>query len=308
MSGGGASGMSTGRSTWTALATVADEASGYALAADVEDQGATGVGVFEIEDGSGRWEVGGYFLDRPDEVALALLAAAHGARPFAVSEIADRDWVAQVRRELTPVRAGRVVVYGRHDRAGVPVNAIGLEIEAAMAFGTGHHGTTEGCLLAMDGLKRKGWRAARVADLGSGTGVLAMAAVRLWPARAIAGDIDPVAVATTRANARANGCAARIRTVRAAGTRHPAFAAFGRADLILANILARPLKRLAPEIRRRAAPGGFVILSGLLRRQIRDVESVFSGHGLRPVRRIDRRGWATLVLRAPGDAKQKARP
>ena len=162
------------------------------------------------DDGSGRWDAGGLFDGRPDAAGLALLAEVHGAAGFTVERVDDRDWVAQVRAELTPVEAGRFVVYGSHDRGRVPPSRIGLEIEAAQAFGTGHHATTQGCLLALDRLAKAGFRPRRVADVGAGTGVLAMAAARLWPLRAVAGDIDPVATATARANAAANGVGTRV--------------------------------------------------------------------------------------------------
>ena len=171
--------------TWTALTTIADEAAAQALGLAMEamDPAPTAVGVFEIEDGSGLWEVGGYFTDRPDPAELALLSAAHGAKDFAVSRLDDRDWVAQVQRELSPVRAGRFFVHGAHDAGKIPLNAIPLRIEAAMAFGTGHHGTTKGCLLAMEQLAKAGLTAERAADIGCGTGVLAMAAARTWRLR-----------------------------------------------------------------------------------------------------------------------------
>jgi hypothetical protein len=180
-----------------------------ALAEAVEefDSPPFAVGHFEIEDGSGRFEVGAHFEERPDEIALALLAAVHGAKPWAVSEVPDVDWVAKVRRDLPPVEAGRFFLYGAHDSDKVPPGRVALLIEAAMAFGTGHHGTTVGCLLAIDALESEGFRPGRIADVGAGTAVLAMGAARAWPgAEAIvAGDIDPVAVETARANLAANG-------------------------------------------------------------------------------------------------------
>ena len=145
-------------STFTALTTLRDKPKAEALAEALErlTPEPTGVGVFEVEDGSQTWEIGGYFIEQPDEVGLDLLAAMYDARPFAVSELEDRDWVAQVKRELTPVYAGRFVVFGGHDRDIIPSNLIKMEIEAAMAFGTGHHGTTKGCLLALDKLVTQG--------------------------------------------------------------------------------------------------------------------------------------------------------
>ena len=193
--------------TWSAITTLPGEAAAEALGEAMERLGPapTGVGVFEVEDGSGLWEVGGYFDLPPDEAGLALLAGMHGAAPFAVSRIDDRDWVAQVRRELSPVEAGRFTVHGGHDAHRVGPHRLALRIEAAMAFGTGHHGTTLGCLTLLDRWLRRGARPARVADIGCGTGVLAMAAARALRTRCIATDVDPVAVATARANVAANG-------------------------------------------------------------------------------------------------------
>jgi ribosomal protein L11 methyltransferase len=285
--------------TWTALTTVPGLDPAEAIGAAIErfDPAPVGVAVVEIEDGSGLWEVGGYFEAPPDGVALALLAAAHGAAPFAVSRVDDRDWVAQVRRELSPVRAGRFVVHGGHDLRRVPRNAVGLLVEAAMAFGTGHHATTRTCLLALDRLARRGARPARVADVGCGTAVLAMGAAKLWRRPVVASDIDPVATATARANARANAVGPLLRVATAPGFLHPALGRGPRFDLVFANILARPLKRLAPAMAARTAPGGRVVLSGMLDRQARGVETVYRGWGFRRETRIREAGWTTLTLR-----------
>lgn len=287
--------------TYTAFATLSDEPSAYALSDALEELGPTGVGTFEIEDGSGRWEVGGYFTERPDEVALALLAAVHGASPFVISVVEDTDWVAQVRRELSPVRAGRrYVVHGGHDRERIPLNAIGLEIEAAMAFGTGHHGTTEGCLDAIDALRlTPGFHPRRIADIGCGTGVLAMAAAKTWPAVVVATDIDPVAAATARANMRANRIGTRVQVGVATGFRSALIRARAPYDLILANILARPLRGLAGDFATHCAPGGRIVLSGVLERQIRFVSRPFEGRGFHLERLRRLRGWATLTFRKP---------
>ncbi|MEM9779068.1 MAG: 50S ribosomal protein L11 methyltransferase [Pseudomonadota bacterium] len=285
--------------TWTALTTLEGPTPANRLGEALEDldPAPSGIGVFEVEDGKGLWEVGGFFTDKPDIAALELLAAVHGARPFAVSKLEDRDWVAQVRRELTPVPAGRFVVYGSHDRGRIPLNKIGLEIEAAMAFGTGHHATTRGCLLALDWLVRRDLVSGRTADIGCGTGVLAMAARRVWHRAVIASDIDPVAVATGRANMRANRVGAGVPVVPAAGFRNPALRTAAPFDLVFANILARPLTRLAPDMARHTRPGSVVILSGILARQANRVEAIYRGHGFRRLKRFPLEEWVTLMLR-----------
>lgn len=285
--------------TWTALATLDGQPAAERLAKAMEllDPAPTGVGVMEIEDGSGRREVGGYFTERPNEAGLALLAAIHGARDFAVSRVEDRDWVAQVRRELTPVEAGRFILYGGHDAARIPVNRVGLRIEAAMAFGTGHHDTTRGCLLLLERLLRQGGAARNVADIGCGTGVLAMAAARAWRVPCLATDIDPVAVWTAAENVRANRLRPWVATALSAGFLSPLVRARAPFDLIFANILAAPLKRMAPDMARHLAPGGAAILSGLLRSQARGVEAVYAGHGFRREGRVELGDWASLLLR-----------
>jgi len=285
--------------TWTALTTLPGEAAAYTLGDAVESLplAPLALAVLEVEDGSGLWEVGAYYDEKPDPIALDLLAAAHGARPFAVSKLEDRDWVAQVRRELTPVHAGRFIVYGSHDAERIPLNRTGLEIEAAMAFGTGHHGTTRGCLLALEGLVREGWVFDRTLDVGCGTGVLAMAAAAAFRKLAVATDIDPVAVRTARANARANGLGPWMRIGQADGLQAPLIRDAGPYGLVFANILARPLKRLAPSIAGAAASGGFAVLSGLLDRQAPGVEQAYLANGFARHRVIRLEGWTTLVLR-----------
>ena len=260
------------------------------LASDMHDR----------DDGSGIWDVAGLFGGLPDTAALALLARLHSAPDFDVVRVEDRDWVAQVRSELTPVAAGRFVVYGSHDRHRVPSNRIRLEIEAAQAFGTGHHATTQGCLTALDRLVSAGLVAGRVADIGGGTGVLAMAAAKVWRSRAIAGDIDPLATETARANVVANGVAANVACVTAAGFRHPRLHGGAPFDLIFANILAGPLRRLAEELARHHAAGGIAILSGILARQAAGVTAVYRGWDYRPLDAVRIDGWTTLVLRRPG--------
>lgn len=284
---------------YTALTTLYGESPAQALGEALEalDPAPMGVGVFEVEDGSGAWEVGGYFDAAPDVAGLAILAALHGAADFAVSKIEDKDWVAQVRRELHPVDAGRFTVYGAHDNHRVGPHRIGLRIEAAMAFGTGHHGTTRGCLVLLDRLIRHGFVARQVADIGCGTGVLAMAAAHVWRTRCVATDIDAVAVMTAHENMVSNGLGPWVQTGCAPGFRHAALRAGAPFDLVFANILASPLKRLAPDISRHLKPGGVAILSGLLTPQTRGVEAVFRGHGMTRIDQVTLGDWTSLLMR-----------
>ena len=188
--------------TFTALTTLNDKVAAQALADACENllSEPTGVGVFEVEDGSNTWEVGIYFVEKPDEIALDLLAAMNGARPFAVSELPETDWVAEVKRELAPITAGRFFLYGSHDADKIPDDCVPLLIEAAMAFGTGHHGTTQGCLQALHNLAKRGFVGKSVVDLGCGTAVLAMGVAKIWPGVVLASDIDEVATDTASAN------------------------------------------------------------------------------------------------------------
>ncbi|MCC6001954.1 MAG: 50S ribosomal protein L11 methyltransferase [Pararhodobacter sp.] len=284
--------------TFTALTTLPDEANAQALGEALEDldPAPEGVGVFEMEDGSGLWEVGAYFTHEPDGVALALMAAAYKAAPFAVSELPEIDWVAHVRRELSPVEAGRFFVYGSHDAHRLPSGRLGLLIEAAMAFGTGHHGTTLGCLRALDRLADTGWQPERVIDVGCGTAVLAMAAAKLWPGTVLASDIDSVAVEVAQANVLANGLLGRVECLEAVGFDHEAIAARAPYDLVFANILKGPLIELAPAMAQHVAPGGRAILSGLLVTQADDVLAAYERAGFAVETREDIGDWATLTL------------
>lgn len=285
--------------TFSALTTLDGREPAEALAEAMESfvPVPVGVGVFEIEDGSGRYEVGVYFEEEPGDTELALMAAIYGARPFVVSEVPEQDWVAHVRRELQPVAAGRFFVYGSHDADKVPQGCVPLLIEAAMAFGTGHHGTTRGCLQALDRLDRAGFRAHSVADIGCGTAVLAIAATMIWDQPVIASDIDPVAVDVARANASANGVAARLHVIEAAGFDHADLAARAPYDLVFANILKGPLVALAPDMARHVAPGGYVILSGILIGQGDDVSAAYKRAGFTLAARDELGDWVTLVMR-----------
>ncbi|MGR3199617.1 MAG: 50S ribosomal protein L11 methyltransferase [Paracoccus sp. (in: a-proteobacteria)] len=284
--------------TYTALTHVQGREAAEALSEACEDltPEPVGTGTFEIEDGSERWEVGVYFTESPDEIALALLAAAHGAQPFVVSELPEMDWVAHVRRELTPVRAGRFYVYGSHDADTVPEGAEGLCIDAAMAFGTGHHNTTKGCLEALDRLASDGFQAGRIADIGCGTAVLAMAAARLWHVTVLASDIDRIAVDTAAANVIANGLSGRVECVEAAGFDHPVLEEAAPYDLVVANILKQPLIDLTGDMARYVGGGGKIVLSGILTTQADEVVEAYRAAGFGLDRRDDLGDWSTLVM------------
>ncbi|MEN9409600.1 MAG: hypothetical protein RL216_1574 [Pseudomonadota bacterium] len=286
--------------TYSALTTLEGEEAAVALANAIErmEPEPTGVGVFEIEDDSGLWEVGAYFLEKPDMVMLEVIALAFGAKPFALSELPEIDWVAKVRRELSPVEAGRFFVFGSHDADKVPAGRVALQIEATVAFGTGHHGTTLGCLRAFDRLFEGGFRPARVADIGCGTAVLAMAAAAVLPeALVIASDIDEVAVEVAVANVGINGLAGRVECLEAAGFGHARLAEAGPFDLVFANILKGPLIELAPDMAAHVAKGGLAILSGLLVVQAEAVTAAYVAAGFALEAREDIGEWSTLVLR-----------
>ena len=286
--------------TFTALTTLEGEDAANALAQAIEkmEPEPTGVGVFEIEDDSGLWEVGAYFLEGPNTAVLELLAMAFGAKPFALSELPEIDWVAKVRRELSPVDAGRFFVFGSHDADKVPEGRIALQIEATVAFGTGHHGTTLGCLRAFDRLFGAGFSPRCVADIGCGTAVLAMAAAKVLPdALVIASDIDEVAVEVAKANVAINGLDGRIECLEAAGFGHERLAKAAPFDLVFANILKGPLIELAPDMASHVAAGGLVILSGLLVIQAEAVTAAYVAAGFALETRDDIGEWSTLVLR-----------
>jgi len=284
--------------TWTALTQTAGREAAEALAemGDELTPEPVGSGVFEIEDGRDRWEVGLYFTEAPDEVALALMAAAFGADPFVISELPEVDWVAHVKRELSPVEAGRFFVHGSHDADKVPDGTEALLIEAAMAFGTGHHATTKGCLLALDRMIEAGAAPQRIVDVGCGTAVLAMAAARAFPVMVLAGDIDPVAVDVARANVIANGLDGRVECVEAVGFDHPLIENAAPFDLVFANILKQPLIDLVPDMAKNIAPGGKAILSGILTTQADEVIAAYAAGGLPLDRRDDHGEWSTLVV------------
>ena len=219
-------------------------------------------------------------------------------------DFGETDWVAETLRALSPVRAGRFLVHGTHDREAVRAGDVAIELDAGLAFGTGHHGTTAGCLRMLDReLRRR--RPRRVMDIGTGSGVLAIAAAKAARVPVLATDIDPVAVRVARENCIANGV--EVRCERAAGFHSPAFGEIGRADLLLANILAGPLKRLARPMHEHLAPGATVILSGLLPHQRAAIVGFYGVQGMRLRRAHVENGWLTLVMRALRRGRKRKR-
>mgnify|MGYP001370897340 FL=1 len=256
-----------------------------------------GVGVFELEDGSGLWEVGAYFLEKPDDISLALLAAVFQAEEFKISELPQIDWVSKVQRSLKPVVAGRFFVYGSHDSDKVPPDCEPLLIEASMAFGTGHHGTTKGCLLALEQLIKVGFKAKNVIDVGCGTAVLAMAAARIFSANVIASDIDSVAHSVAKMNILANGLDRNIQCFEASGFAHEQIKTKNPFDLIFANILLAPLLAIATDISKYSLSGGYVVLSGILSEQAELVVNKYTGVGFSLSNQIEIGEWVTIIFR-----------
>jgi ribosomal protein L11 methyltransferase len=291
---------------------ITDERSARAmtdLLGEIFDPAETAVAAFETEDGR-SWLLEAYFARQPDEEAVRMLVrpvVGQEADRAVFSALEQRDWAKASLEGLNPVRAGRLVVHGSHDRDCVRPNDLALEIEAALAFGTGHHGTTKGCLLAFaDEMKRR--RPLRVLDVGTGTGILAFAAAKILKRPVVAGDIDADAVRVARDNARLNGIEGLLKLYIGPGVRSRLADRTGRFDLVFANILAKPLRLLAPSLARVAAPRGALILSGLLARDVPGVLSAYAAQGWRLSRRYDVEGWSALVLRRGGSSPHRTRP
>ena len=256
---------------------------------------AQAVSLVEADERRDLWQVEAYYEEAPSRAALENLGL--DAAALSIEQLPDTDWVARSLEGLAPVRAGRFHVHGSHD-THLPPGGLRIEITAGTAFGTGHHATTRGCLIAADRLLKRR-RPRRILDLGSGTGVLAIAAAKVSRAPALAVDIDPEAVRVTRENARLNGASELVK----AAVRLPARGQ--RFDLILANILAGPLVDLAPEVVARLDPGGALVLSGLTVDQERQVAAAYRNRGLRLDRRLRLDGWSVLVLLRPAFPKKK---
>ena len=249
--------------------------------------------IIEEDETAGRWRIDAFPVTAEEADGLRALLSGYGDLSTITETLADADWLAMALSGLPPVRAGRFFVFGVHDRGRAPVNAVKLRIEAGAAFGTGHHGTTVGCLLAYDSLL-KSRRFEKVLDVGTGAGVLAIAAARTGSRVTVGTDIDRISVRIARENARVNRASTRF--VHANGLSHRVVARSAPYDLVFANILARPLAHLAQAITINLKPGGSVILSGLLRSQARFVLAAYRSRGLRLYRRINRDAWTTLVL------------
>ena len=256
-----------------------------------------------FEGPGGRWDITVHFAEAPDQTSIrelvGLAAGGEIAGDITFDIVEAKDWVKATLEELVPVQAGRFTVHGQHDRTKVPPNKLGIEIEAALAFGTGHHGTTRGCLLLLDHVL-KAYRPRRVLDLGTGTGVLAISAAKALQIRVLASDIDPLSVKVARDNARLNGTGDLVQTVQATGFSAPEFAQRGPFDLVLANILANPLRQMATPMARHLAPSALLILSGLLPHQAQSVIAAYRARGLNLERRIQIEGWSSLLLRRTG--------
>ncbi len=260
------------------------------------------------EEAAEQWRLDAYFERRPGKKALDTLLAlvpSAGRMRLRPRLVAEQDWVILSQQGLEPIRAGRFFVHTPAHRGAAPAGAVRLEIDAGRAFGTGHHETTTGCLEALDALKRQGFVARDLIDVGTGSGLLAFAAMRLWPiARATASDIDPVSVEVTRENAAVNGARlgagpGRLALAVAPGLDDPTLVRRAPYDLIIANILAGPLIELAPALAGALLPGGRIVLAGLLAGQAERVNAAYRREGLRPLFRVSRGDWPTLVLRRP---------
>lgn len=270
-----------------------------AFEASIEDY-VGGHAVFEIE-GTPRWRLTGYAEGAPDEAAVvasvsaAAAVAGVGAPDIRFAPVVQKDWVAEVERTLTPIHVPPYYVFGSHIRDTPPAKSIAIQIDAGLAFGTGNHETTQGCLQALETVQADRPPKSPI-DIGTGSGILAIAVAKRFDVDVMASDIDPIAVDVARENASINGVADRIRFVVSDGLDHTGITASAPYDLILANIVANPLIALAPGISEIAAIGGHVILSGILLEQAESVTAAYRDGGLSLMDRIDLGNWSTLIL------------
>src|SRR6185312_9763301 len=293
--------LSSGRDrVWRIAADLrgADAAAAVAALVDTDEYA---IALFEIDEAADTWHLEAYApakrLDAALEVRVRLAASGNGGEVLALSEepVAERDWLEETKRAFPPLRIGQFLVHGSHWRPPARTGAIAIEIDAASAFGTGEHPSTSGCLLALDLLTRQR-RIRRPLDIGTGSGILAIAAAKRLARPVRASDIDPVSVRVARHHVRRNGLAGRVRVECAPGFRGRPLKG-RRHDLIFANILARPIAQMARDLSRAIAPGGFAVLSGLLRRQEAFVLAAYRSRRLSLFRRIGIGDWSTLILR-----------
>jgi ribosomal protein L11 methyltransferase len=296
--------MTTPQGTSRATFAVGDEFSAKRivdLLTESFEEGQAAIAAFESPEG--RWDVTVHFADPPDEASIRDLVSLASDDTVAASIVFDsieaKDWVKESLKGLVPVRAGRFIVHGQHDRDQVRPNQLGIEIEAALAFGTGHHGTTRGCLIYLDYVLRAK-APKRMLDLGTGTGVLAIAAAKATKRRVLATDIDPMSVKVARENMRLNGVGNLIDTVCATGFSSPAFGDRAPFDLILANILANPLRAMSTDMTRHLTRNGMVILSGLLPHQAMSVIAAYRARGLVLRKHQIIEGWSSLLMQRAG--------
>ena len=290
--------MSTASPLW-AIRLIAPDAALVPLLNALEEQ-VDSVSWFEA--GVGQWRIEAICAREPDRPAVvsAVTQASADAGvtplPVAIEALPATDWLTENRKSFAPVSAGRYFIHGSDHAGAVPVGAVALQLDAGLAFGSGAHETTRGCLLALDGIAKIGKRPRRILDMGCGSGILALAAARTWRAPVLAVDVDPIAVAVARENARRNGLAGLVGATVGNGWRQAAVRRAGSFDLVTANILAAPLRDMARDFAKGLAPGGNAVLSGLLVEQEAGVLGAYRLQGLALTRRIRLAAWSTLVL------------
>lgn len=269
------------------------------------DPAPAAVGLFDR--GGGRFEVFAHYVETPSRDALVELiawaAGGHPCGPLSIEELAPADWITLSQGKRGKVEAGRFLVHGSHDRSRVSRKSLAIEIDAGQAFGTAHHGSTRGCLIALDALLKRR-RPRIVVDIGTGTGVLAIAAAKALRQRVVAGDNDSLAVKIATENARKNSVGPLLHVLKAQGFAHPRLRQ-RKANLLLANLLERALYDLAPAFAKHVAPGGIAVLSGLTETQAHGIAARYRGLGFVMEMRIILDGWTTLVITRRSTRKRR---
>ena len=284
--------------TFSALTTTVGSKTAEAVAATLEELSPLAVAVIEFDEAHEIWEVGAHFSKPPDDIALALIAAAFGCDRFVVSKVPDRDWVAHVQRNLKPVSAGRFHVSIGDNNAERSAESVAIRIQSSMAFGTGHHGTTQGCLYSLEKLLSDRCRISSCADIGCGTAILSLAAALANNVRCVASDCDPVALDSARVNIAANAVSGLIECVHAEGLDHLDSCEQGHFDIIFVNIVSEVVISLLPGLARFLEPAGHAVLSGFLVEQSKAVLSACDRNGMEICDRRDIGGWTTLTVKA----------